>query len=229
MARLPKSPRKRLKIGIWVPACVVLLMAAAVTGCESADPLAPPGSQMTISANPEAIPPGGAVSVITIILSNDNGDPVHDNTVINITTTLGTIESRVETKSGIAIAHLESEDILGTATVTARSGNSDVSATTTVEIVNDAFNQTPEANAGPDQNVDPDETVVLDGSGSTDADGYIVDWFWDFGDGTTGRGEVVTKVYSAEGVYLVVLKVTDDLGATDEDTAVITVTSGPTT
>jgi len=46
-----------------------------------------------------------------------------------------------------------------------------------------------------------------------DPDGQIVSYEWDFGDGNTGQGPVVTHAYSQAGTYTVKLTVTDDLGA----------------
>ena len=58
----------------------------------------------------------------------------------------------------------------------------------------------------------------FDASGSTDADGEITDFAWDFGDGesTSGPAAVVQHDYAATGTYTVTLSVTDDSGATDE-------------
>jgi len=89
----------------------------------------------------------------------------------------------------------------------------------------DAFfrNQPPEADAGPDQTVLTGIDVLFDGSGSMDADGAIVSWDWDFGDGETGSGESTSHVFDVPGVYNLTLVVTDDDGASDEDEAVVTV------
>ena len=62
------------------------------------------------------------------------------------------------------------------------------------------------------------------GAGSSDPDGTIVSWVWDFGDGTFGSGETVTNSYGANGTYTVTLTVTDDGGLSD--TAVKTVKVG---
>ncbi|MGH9557374.1 MAG: PKD domain-containing protein [Terriglobales bacterium] len=84
-------------------------------------------------------------------------------------------------------------------------------------------NQPPVANAGPDQTVIVGETVTLDGSGSHDPDGTIASFSWDFGDNTTGSGDITTHTYSAAGTYPVVLTVTDNAGASSTDTATVTV------
>lgn len=54
----------------------------------------------------------------------------------------------------------------------------------------------------------------FDGGGSSDADGSVVGWAWDFGDGTAGAGSVTGHVFPASGTYPVTLEVTDDAGAT---------------
>src|SRR3989442_3536951 len=54
--------------------------------------------------------------------------------------------------------------------------------------------------------------VSFDASSSSDADGTIVSFEWDFGDQSTGSGVTVTHVYGAEGSYLVSLVVTDSDG-----------------
>ncbi len=62
--------------------------------------------------------------------------------------------------------------------------------------------------------IDPQAHLKLnfDGSSSFDPDGQIVDYLWDFGDGTTGSGVIINHQYSSEGTYDVILTVTDDEG-----------------
>jgi len=67
------------------------------------------------------------------------------------------------------------------------------------------------------------ETIFFDGSGSTDPDGWIVSYAWQFGDGTTGSGVTVQHAYAAVGTYTVRLTVTDNAGATDITTRQVTV------
>jgi PKD repeat protein/CubicO group peptidase (beta-lactamase class C family) len=50
--------------------------------------------------------------------------------------------------------------------------------------------------------------------GSTDADGSVTAWAWDFGDGSTAEVQSPSHTYAAEGSYTVSLTVTDDEGAT---------------
>ena len=60
--------------------------------------------------------------------------------------------------------------------------------------------------------------VRFDASSSTDPDGRIVSYAWDFGDGNTGSGQIVTHTYETPGAYTPSLTVTDDRGATHTTT-----------
>ena len=62
--------------------------------------------------------------------------------------------------------------------------------------------------------------VSLDASGST---GDIASYQWDFGDGTTGTGKIASHSYAAAGTYTVTLTVTDDKGATANQSASVSV------
>lgn len=65
--------------------------------------------------------------------------------------------------------------------------------------------------------------VSVDGSGSSDADGQIVSYEWDFGDGGSATGVSVEHAYAADGTYRVTLTVTDDQGATGTSTQDVSV------
>lgn len=60
-------------------------------------------------------------------------------------------------------------------------------------------------------------------SGSTDPDGTIASYAWDFGDGSTGAGVTVRHFYGSAGTKSVKLTVTDNLGATASLTKAVTV------
>ncbi|SDH23127.1 PKD repeat-containing protein [Microbacterium sp. 77mftsu3.1] len=67
--------------------------------------------------------------------------------------------------------------------------------------------------------------VDVNGSGSTDADGSIASYAWQFGDpaGSTAVGATASHTYTAAGTYTVRLTVTDDDGATATVTHDVTV------
>ncbi|AEV68200.1 glycoside hydrolase family 44 protein [Acetivibrio clariflavus] len=70
-----------------------------------------------------------------------------------------------------------------------------------------------------------DEDIIFDASDSTDPDGNIVYYAWDFGDGSEGKGKTVKHKYAKPGTYTVKLIVTDDKYANSSPaTKTITVT-----
>ena len=61
---------------------------------------------------------------------------------------------------------------------------------------------------------------------STDSDGLVSSWAWDFGDGNSSSAQNPTHTYAADGSYTVTLTVTDDDGATHTSSQVVTVEQG---
>ncbi|MGR3678947.1 MAG: PKD domain-containing protein [Paracoccaceae bacterium] len=87
----------------------------------------------------------------------------------------------------------------------------------------------PVANAGADQYVSASD-VHFDATGSTDSDGKVTEWLWDFGDGNTGQGATPTHAYARPGVYDVAVRVRDDSGAplnVSRDKMKVTVNAAP--
>ncbi|MGO4689579.1 PKD domain-containing protein [Glaciibacter sp. 2TAF33] len=70
-------------------------------------------------------------------------------------------------------------------------------------------------------------SVAVDGRASTDPDGTIAGWAWDFGDGGTATGATTTHPYAAAGTYAVVLTVTDNQGLTNSSTKQVVVPDQP--
>ncbi len=69
--------------------------------------------------------------------------------------------------------------------------------------------------------------VTCDGSGSVDADGSLVSYEWNFGDGPPASGEIVTHTYQTGGTFTVSLTVTDNEGKTDSTTKTLLVFEKP--
>lgn len=80
------------------------------------------------------------------------------------------------------------------------------------------FTATPAAGAVP-------FAVTFDAGASSDADGSIASYRWDFGDRSFGTGVTAPHTYTAAGIYSAVLTVEDDDGATDA--AVSNITAAP--
>ncbi len=108
-----------------------------------------------------------------------------------------------------------------TLTVTDNRGGT---ATTTGQITVLAPNQLPTAAFSTNvQHLSAD----FDASSSTDPDGSVVTYEWDFGDGQTDTGIAPTHVYAGAGTFNVTLKVTDNRGGTHSVTQPVTATLPP--
>ena len=138
---------------------------------------------------------------------NASGSSDPDGTIVKFQWDMGD----GATGSGEKITHRYSKS--GTYTVllivTDNSGNSD----STSQIVTITDNQTPTASfvyspLAPKSG----ENVYFNASDSSDPDGTIVKFQWDFGDGGTGNGKSVSHIYTAPGTYTVVLVVVDNSG-----------------
>ena len=55
-------------------------------------------------------------------------------------------------------------------------------------------------------------TVIFDGAGSTDKDGHLLDFTWDFGDGHTGKGVRTDHPYDTTGTFDAEVVVKDNSG-----------------
>jgi len=114
-----------------------------------------------------------------------------------------------------------------TVTLTVSDGDGGVSTTTVTVTVN---NVAPVADAGPDQTVNEGDTVSFSGSATSDA-GFCdtLSYEWTFGDGTPAVTGTLTPtyVYCDNGVYTVMLTVTDDEGTKVSDTLLVTVNNVP--
>lgn len=86
------------------------------------------------------------------------------------------------------------------------------------------------ANVAPVASFTASQTNLLaafDASGSSDADGTVASYAWNFGDETTGTGLTASHTYTAAGSYQVSLTVTDNQGATNISTQTVSVTAPP--
>lgn len=74
--------------------------------------------------------------------------------------------------------------------------------------------QAPVADAGGPYTAVLGTQILFDGTASSDADGSVVSYSWDFGDGNTATGATPGHTYTAIGLYTVTLTVTDNSNMT---------------
>ncbi|MCK5213352.1 MAG: PKD domain-containing protein, partial [Dehalococcoidia bacterium] len=95
-------------------------------------------------------------------------------------------------------------------------------ATTSIEVVE--FNEPPTAKMTiTPLSGDAPLLVTFDAGGSSDEDGEIEEWTWDFGDGQQDLGSIVSHRYMTPGTYTVQLTVSDDLQGEDTATGKIVI------
>jgi N-acetylmuramoyl-L-alanine amidase/PKD repeat protein len=100
----------------------------------------------------------------------------------------------------------------------------DVSDTDSLTVTVSAVNEIPTADPGGPYTALIDEEITFDGSGSSDSDGEIVQYTWDFGDSSTGTEVSPVHAYAEAGEYTATLTVEDDDGALSaEVTTTVTV------
>jgi subtilisin family serine protease/PKD repeat protein len=94
-----------------------------------------------------------------------------------------------------------------------------------VEVSGTESNKKPIADAGTDVTAQAYQNILFDGSLSSDPDGSIVSYVWDFGDGTTVIGSKVNHAFTSPGTYTATLTVTDNGGRTATDSVIATISS----
>lgn len=108
-----------------------------------------------------------------------------------------------------------------TLTVTDNDGLSD-SASTSVQVTTDLPSAVITIE-NPATSYAVEELVYFNGLSSSDPDGTIVQYDWEFGDGAVGSGINASHAYSSTGTYSVTLTVTDNAGAMNSSSVDVTV------
>ncbi len=135
-------------------------------------------------------------------------------------------DGTVVTETDLSITHVYDDDGSYTVTLTV---TDDDGATNSESITKTVLNRPPIAlfiqNA---TTVNVEEAILFDASNSSDPDGDIVEYVWDFGgERAPVKGMTVDYVYHEAGNYTVTLNVTDNDGATSTFIGEITVNAPP--
>jgi DNA/RNA endonuclease G (NUC1) len=92
-----------------------------------------------------------------------------------------------------------------------------------IERIVEANDRFPTASAGGPYAGLEGSLIGLSAAGSTDPDGDVLTYAWDFGDGTSGGGPAPAHAYADNGAYTTTVIATDPYGAADTASATVTV------
>lgn len=115
------TPNRQLALTVGL--CFVALAGLVATACDSANPVAPSGTFLSLTASPNNIGLNGAAT-ITVIGRRPDGSPLFEGTEIVLSTSLGSLDQTVIQvgEAGSAQTTLRGAGRSGTATVTATAG-----------------------------------------------------------------------------------------------------------
>ncbi len=191
------------------------LLALTDLALSGGDPIGPTNSPPTAHA-------GGPYQALTLtpVVAQGGASSDSDGTLVSYVwnwgdgspDSAGVSASHAYARSGVYTVRLVVTDNAG-ATATA-------TATATIS------NRPPTANAGGPYSAQPGVAFTASGSGSSDPDGAIASYRWNWGDGTpdtVGASATASHTYGSAGSRSIVLTVTDDEGAVATSTASVTV------
>lgn len=163
--------------------------------------------------------PASGVAPLTVQFKGDgSSDP--DGTVVSYNWTFG--DGQSSNAQNPTHTYNNPGTYGATLTVTDNDGATDTDSVTIT--VNELANQSPTAKITADKTSgDAPLEVHFTGDTSSDSDGTVVLYYWDFGDGETSNAENPIHVYQNPGTYVATLTVTDDDGATDDASVTIVV------
>ncbi len=163
---------------------------------------------LTVTFTITATDSDGSISSWTLDVDND-GTPEHSDS--------GMPPSRQQHTYLIAGTYIAKLTVID-------NDGANASATVTITVTQQA-NQTPIADYIYSPQNPTIQGIILFIDTSTDSDGEIVNWYWDFGDGISSTVANPTHTYEEGGSYTVTLTVTDDDGDIDTYSKIITVTT----
>jgi len=210
---------------------IVILIIAVVALIVAVFSVVVPDEEVEETKEPENIAPTASITVanttveeMTNILFDASGSTDSDGTIVEYTWDFGDgakaggmYSNHAFTSSGTYTVTLSVVDNDGANDIT--------SITITVTAYVAPVNMPPVASFSvSDATVEVHTYIYFDGSASTDSDGTIVNYKWDFGDGTNATGRYLNHYYTLPGIYTVTLTVLDNEAASNSSSVNITVT-----
>jgi PKD repeat protein len=237
---------KTMLSGVWVRKAVVVLAAGVfAAGCTLQDGAAPVvtgpsefGLSVTMTASPDQLPRDGASqSTVTVMVRDDASRPVGGRRLIASTTT-GTLSAAEVTTSsdGRAIFSFTApapgtigDGALVSVTPVGDNGGNSVPRTITINFTGPSNREAPVPNfdvipTTPERG----QPARFDASKTTDEGVACLDkctYLWEFGDGNSATGRIVSHTYSSGRAFTVTLTVTDAAGSTASIVRVINVSA----
>jgi PKD repeat protein len=186
------------------------------------------GSYTAVVTATNSLGTAGASTIVTVTdvpiaglhAANDSPTELGDMTTLTATLLTGTNVTFEwdfgDGTTGAGAVDTHTYPALGvyTAIVTATNGTSSESASTVVTITDVPITGLMAANDGP---MELGNLITLT---ATIMKGTNVSYTWDFGDGTTGAGQVVTHLYTEAGVYTATVTATNSMGSVTATTQV---------
>lgn len=123
--------------------------------------------------------------------------------------------------AGVAPAHAFAANGTYDVTLTVHDDQGAIASTTQSVVV---FDEPPTAAASASCQF---QYCTFDGTASSDPDGAVANWAWDFGDGSVGGGSSAEHTFAADGTYTITLTVSDDDGISNTTTLDVTVDALP--
>ena len=202
-----------------------LILTMLLVGCNGGEgtttpPISPVTGNQSPTASFTANPTSGVAPLVVSFNASNSSDS--DGSIISYAWDF----KDGSTGSGQTINHTFSSIGSYSVKLTVTDDKGATGSTTKTITVTETLNQSPTASftATTTSGVAPLE-VSFNASNSSDSDGSIISYAWDFKDGNTGNGQTINHTFSSTGSYNVKLTVTDDKGATGLDTKTIIVTT----
>jgi PKD repeat protein len=126
-----------------------------------------------------------------------------------------------DTATGASVSHAWVQDGTWTVKLVVSDGTDQDTDTLTVVVSNGA----PSILSAEGEDGAEGTALAFVAVGSDPGADDVLTWAWDFGDGTTGSGAIVSHAYADDGVYTVSLVLSDDGGESVDTTFTVTVTN----